>query len=56
VKEGIAQGRKAMTESRVRKAAALVRAETIRADAPVLLGYCSLFGSVIVVMLAMHAS
>lgn len=43
-----------MTESRVRKAAALVRAETIRADALALLGYCALFASVIIAMLAMH--
>ena len=43
-----------MTESRVRKAAALVRAETIRADALSLLGYCALFMSVIIAMLAIH--
>jgi hypothetical protein len=43
-----------MTEFRVRKAAALVRAETIRADALALLGYCSLFASVIGVVLAIH--
>jgi hypothetical protein len=43
-----------MTESRVRKDAALVRAETIRADALALLGYCAIFASVIGVVLAMH--
>ena len=43
-----------MTQSRVRKAAALVRAETFRADALALLGYCSLFASVISAALAMH--
>jgi len=45
-----------MTESRVRvrKAAALMRGDTLRTDALALLGYCSLFGSVIGVMLAMH--
>jgi hypothetical protein len=54
VKEAITQGRNAMTESRVRKAGALVRAETLQADALALLGYCSLFASVIGVLLAMH--
>jgi len=43
-----------MTQSRVRKAAPLVRAETIRADALALLGICALFASVIVAVLAMH--
>jgi len=42
------------TESPVRKAGALVRAETLQADALALLGYCSLFASVIGVLLAMH--
>jgi hypothetical protein len=44
---------KAMTEFRVRKAAALVRAETIRADALALLGYSALFAFVVIAMLAM---
>jgi hypothetical protein len=43
-----------MTESRVRKAGALVRAETVQADALALLGYCSLFASLIGAVLAMH--
>ena len=43
-----------MTETRTRKAAALARAETLRADVLALLGYCALFASVIVVVLAMH--
>ena len=38
-------GRKAMTESRLIKAGALVRAETLQANALAVLGYCSLFAS-----------
>jgi hypothetical protein len=40
-----------MTESRVRKVGASLRAETLQADALLLLGYCSLFASVIGVLL-----
>ena len=36
-----------MTESRLIKAGALVRAETLQANALAVLGYCSLFVSVI---------
>jgi hypothetical protein len=43
-----------MTETRTRKVAALARTETLRADAPALLGYCTLFASVIVAVLVMH--
>ena len=43
-----------MKENRTRKSAALARAETLRADVLALLGYWTLFASVIIVVLAMH--